>query len=772
MCNNVHNGAIVPPGRGGNSVGLPMKPPRSPFLCRRLALGLLLATASAAVAQGPAKPAPAEEVIALPEFNVAGTGDGWTATNTLSGTRTNIDLRDLPRSMQIMTSEFLTDIGALTLTDATDYMSGITNVGGQDQTNDSNTYQVRGFRQNKPYRNGQREPFAGMLYDSATVDRVEVLKGPSSLLAGVSEPGGMINSISKTPRTTRQATVTVRGDSWGMRRVELDASLPVTPRLATRFVFVRQAGDAWQEYAFANRTVYYGAVSYKVAENTRYNGNLEYFDYLANPPSPRSTVASTSPLNAFTWHGNGAINGLNLNGTYIPWDFNPLGPNNRRGERILRAGNQLEHRFNQTFSLRVSGNFTRMHRVDRRLSGTQISTRVVNGLTVPSTDALSSTNDDEAVNTYTAQGDLVGKFNYWGVSHQAILGAEYIDTDDIRVRDNTPALTPYTFGAETQPAWDQMNDLSRYTLPNSRLHAHARRRGVSFTNVIGLLHDRAHLMLGVRHDEGTIINRNPIATDAIGKYQKVLENANSPTVGAVYRVTEALSVYSSSSRSFAGVPVSSIDMFGKPLDQQVGGKGYDAGIKTSFLNNRINVNAAGFQIDQINGTRQVSTAEIIAAGLDPLVVTGARSIQDVSARSRGWEGDVTLKVFEGYQVAGSYTNLHAFVTANKSNPSAVGGPISQGPGRESWSFFHKYDLQAGFLKGLSLTHSVVFRDSRRPTVPGFTRQDASIAYRTTIWKKKVTFTVREQNLTDIQYWEGFQSRGAPRTLSFSLTTRF
>lgn len=748
-----------------------MKLPRSSAYSL-LAFGAALFASPSGVAQTPPpKPAPAEEAIVLPEFNVAGTDEGWTATNTLTGTRTNMSLRDLPRSMQVITSEFLNDIGALTLTDATDYMSGITNVGGQDQTNDANTYQVRGFRQNKLYRNGQREPFANMLYDAATLDRVEVLKGPSSLLAGVSEPGGMVNSISKLPRSRRETSLSVRGDSWGMRRGELDTSVPITNRLATRFVLVRQAGEGWQDFAYANRTVYYGALSFKVAENTRATASLEYFDYVANPPSPRSTVASTSPLNAFTWHGNGAINGLDLNGTFIPWEFNPLGPNNRRVERILRAGNQVEHRFNAMLSLRVSGNFGRMHRDDLRLSGTQITTRVVNGLTVPSTDALASTNDDETVNTYTAQGDLVGKFKYWGLSHQAIFGAEYIDTDDIRIRDNTPALTPYVFGATDQPAWVQMTDLSRYTIPNSRLHAHARRRGYSFTNVIGFLGDRAHLMLGVRHDEGTIINRNPIATDAIGKYQKVSENANSPTIGAVYRVNESWSVYSSTSRSFAGVPVSAIDMFGKPLDQQVGGKGYDVGLKSSFLNNRVSFNAAGFQVDQINGTRQVSTAEIIAAGLDPLVVSGARSIQDVSARSRGWETDFMIKVATGYQIAVTYTNLHAFVTANKSNPAAVGGPVAQGPGRESWSFFHKYELPNEFLKGLTLTHSVVFRDSRRPTVPGFTRQDASLSYRLTVLKKRITLTVREQNLTDLQYWEGFQTRGAPRTLSFSLNTR-
>jgi len=741
------------------------------FLRPGLALVCAAAAAGPARAQSPAPAAP-NEAIVLPEFNVAGTDEGWTATNTLTGTRTNMNLRDLPRSMQVVTSEFLGDIGALTLTDATDFMSGVTNVGNQDQTNDSNTYQVRGFRQNKVYRNGQREPFAGMLYDAATIDRVEILKGPSSLLAGVVEPGGMINSISKSPRPRAETTVRVLGDKWGMRRGEVDTSSPLSKRLGLRFVWVRQAGDAWQQFAFSNRSVYYGALSYKLTEKTRLNANLEYFDYVANPPAPRSTVAATSPLAAFTWHGNGAINGKTLNGVYIPWDFNPLGPNNRRKEKIVRAGQQIEHRFNDRISLRVSGNYGHMHRDDLRLSGTQISTKVVNGLTVPSTDALSSTFDRETVNTYTAQADLVGKFNYWGVSHQVIVGAEYIDTDDIRVRDNTPALTAYVFGADTQPAWDQMLDLSRYTLPNSRLHAHARRRGLSFTNVIGLWDDRIHLMAGVRHDEGTIINQNPIATDAIGKYQKVFENANSPTFGAVYRVNEALSLFTSSSRSFAGVPVSSIDIYGKPLDQQVQGKGIDAGLKASLLKNRINVNAAAFQVDQINGTRQVSTAEIIAAGLDPLVVTGARSVQDVSARSRGWETDFMIKVTDGYQVAVTYTNLHAFVTANKSNPASVGGPVSQGPGREAWSVFQKYQVPGQWFKGLTLTHSIVFRDSRRPTVQGFTRQDASLAYRATIFKRKVTFTLREANITNVEYWEGFQSRGAPRTYSFSVGARF
>ena len=86
-------------------------------------------------------------------------------------------------------------------------------------------------------------------------------------------------------------------------------------------------------------------------------------------------------------------------------------------------------------------------------------------------------------------------------------------------------------------------------------------------------------------------------------------------------------------------------------------------------------------------------------------------------------------------------------------------------------FFHKYDVPGRLFKGLSLTQSFVFRDSRRLTVPGFTRQDVSASYRFTLLKQRLNLSVRVQNLTDLQYWEGFQTRGAPRTTSFSVSTR-
>jgi len=57
-------------------------------------------------------------------------------------------------------------------------------------------------------------------------------------------------------------------------------------------------------------------------------------------------------------------------------------------------------------------------------------------------------------------------------------------------------------------------------------------------------------------------------------------------------------------------------------------------------------------------------------------------------------------------------------------------------------------------------------------VPGFLRHDVSASYSTKIYQQTFAFTARVHNVRDIRYWEGFQARGAPRTTSFSLNTRF
>jgi iron complex outermembrane receptor protein len=314
-----------------------------------------------------------------------------------------------------------------------------------------------------------------------------------------------------------------------------------------------------------------------------------------------------------------------------------------------------------------------------------------------------------------------------------------------------------------------MLDDSRWNIPRDRRTSQVRRYAYSLTNVFALFNSRVFLMAGMRHDMGTIASQNPLNTSVLARNTVSDENAVSPTFGLTYRVTNDLSVFVSTSRSFSGVPVGSVDIYGDPLSKHISGEGLDAGIKTAFLENRLIINATAFQVDRINDVRATIEQDFIDAGLGLQV---GRSVQDVSSRSRGWETDITVRPFKGYQVLVTYTNLHAFVLSNRRSPATVGGPLTNGPGRESWSVFQKYDLPGQMLKGFTVTHGMVFRDGKRPNVRGFLRHDASASYRTKLFNKSVSIVLRVQNVQDIMYWQGNQARGAPRTTSLQLTTRF
>jgi catecholate siderophore receptor len=115
------------------------------------------------------------------------------------------------------------------------------------------------MRQNRHYRDGVKEGFVGMINDNASIDRIEALRGPSSLLAGVVEPGGMIIQISKRPRTKAETNVKRSLGSGAYLRVEVDVNVPVTPKFALRAVAACQDGNSWRAFERSTRRVGYFA---------------------------------------------------------------------------------------------------------------------------------------------------------------------------------------------------------------------------------------------------------------------------------------------------------------------------------------------------------------------------------------------------------------------------------------------------------------------------------------------------------------------------------
>jgi iron complex outermembrane receptor protein len=777
--------------------------------------GLLLAQTVLSPAQTtPAAPAP-EEIIELPQFTVVSDGqDGWTAASSMSGTRTNVPIKDLPRSVQVLTSEFLADIGADTMSDAAAFMTGVTSQGKQDAVFDNNTLTIRGMRQNRHYRDGVKEGFVGMISDNASVDRIESLRGPSSLLAGVSEPGGMINQISKRPKTKDETSVKLTGGSWDYYRTELDVSKNITKKFALRAVGAIQSTDTWRDWEGSDRKVGYLAANYKLSRYTIFNARAEAIDSdvtvapaglgLRIPTSASATSSTAAPTVGQYGFGYVPEN-------IAPWDFSPYGPNNFRNQEVYRVSGDVQHQFNDTFSARAFTSWSKSVRRDQRLSGSAstIITRFVDpalgsvaGNVVADEIRWAATKDDETWDIWTYQADFRGAFEYWGLKHEAILGAERIESRNWRDRSDTPnssstalgaavstnpnTLTRYKFPTSSvgaiplngnQPAWTEMLDPNRYSSPNSYIDQTLTRYAFSFTNVMSTKNDKWHGLFGMRKDHGKNAALQGTTNATALPQDLPIEKATSETLGLLFRPWANFGVYASYSSSFSGVPTG-IDVYGNLLTKPESGDSLEAGIKATFFDNRLSVEAAVFELSRENARRQLGDAEIIAIlGSLP---SGARSTQDRGEESTGYETSILYRPFKAYQIAVSYSYVDTTLVQPE-NPANNGGPITGRP-RSNGSIFHKYTVQSGTFKNLSVNNAVVWVDGKRPDatnngvvtnyMPSYIRLDFGLAYQCKVFGRPLTMTAGVRNATNEKYWEGLQSKGDLRSYRVSVSTKF
>ncbi|MBC9868028.1 MAG: TonB-dependent receptor [Opitutae bacterium] len=147
-----------------------------------------------------------EEIYALDPFTIAEeTGQGYSATLSISGTRTRIPIKDLPRSLNVITSEFIEDTDSYTQGEMLEFTSSVTRIHG-DGSGDrgDNSIAIRGFEVGAPYRNffRYRQPIWAI-----NVDRTEVIKGPASTLYGIAGPGGQVNYITKRPLFVKRGSI-------------------------------------------------------------------------------------------------------------------------------------------------------------------------------------------------------------------------------------------------------------------------------------------------------------------------------------------------------------------------------------------------------------------------------------------------------------------------------------------------------------------------------------------------------------------------------------
>lgn len=231
------------------------------LLCATLGLWPALGLGQSAPASAaPAGPSSAEdETIVLSPFTVTTTQDkGYRATNTISGTRLDTPIKDLPMPIEVITESFMRDTGATDIRQSLRYSSGIILQSQNDQGSNAfygaggvhnpegatanktqSTYKIRGYISDIVLRDGYRRQSAT---DSVNIGRIEVIRGPAALLYGIGNFGGVVNYLPKTPDFKKYETrASATYGSHDFMRATIDTSGPLSPKFAYRLT------GAWQD---------------------------------------------------------------------------------------------------------------------------------------------------------------------------------------------------------------------------------------------------------------------------------------------------------------------------------------------------------------------------------------------------------------------------------------------------------------------------------------------------------------------------------------------
>lgn len=724
----------------------------------RFTLFLALATASQLIQAQTPPPASAEEAVRLPAFEITSEKDAsFVGKTSLSSTRIAVDLVDLPQSVKVLNNSFIQAINPLNLPDMLNYVGGAQNGGLFVSPGRVN---IRGFSGDGDYMDGFAPP-ANINPDSFLSDRFEVIKGPSTIfLAADGSPGGVINKISKSPLSRASTSITTQVGIYDANSVDLDSTgaLSKNGRLLYRIVVAELYAKGFYDYWYVHRTSVMPALSYQFNERTK----LEVKGLLVQGLS-------------------GAYQGLPIDPrTYQAFDVPDSrnqcedAPSNWRHDRQKRLWFNFTSRLTDFLAFRMGG-MTASGRNDRVVS--VATTWNESGLrwVVPNYNGTqliprTTSADDQRNNYRDLQADININFRTGPATHNLLIGGE--------MRSSPGQTTTYPGSSS---AWNPFVKTTpvvtvNYGTVSANQATHdSSARGFAL-ETLKLFQERLLLSGGV--------SRSRNSADVFNALTRVYSTApydlykNLKQWGVVYKVLPNVSIFSGYNENFAVNGIGILNGVSGVLPPKEG-KQTEVGLKGDFLNKKLSLNVAYFDIKQSNNT----VPSFPSDPANPRVLIPG-------VISRGFDGDASFQVGRNFYFMGSFSLYHA---KSVLGPAAAGfvqpyyNRIVKGSipvintAEQAASLYGVYNLSEGRWKGLSIGLGGNYLSKRAVTdganqvmwgyVPGRTLIQSNINYRIgRHWKysvnvdnllnKKYIFSVRNQNVI---------IPGAPTNLKFSAT---
>lgn len=634
---------------------------------------------------------------------------GIVAKRGTTGTKTDTPLIETPQAITVITRERMEDLGATNLATALRYTPGVTGEAfGID--NRGGGLNIRGFSATDTglYRDGLRfrnTPFVNTPIDPYSAERIEVLRGPASVLYGQAEPGGLINVVSKRPTATPLYEVELGAGNFNLYEGKFDLSGPIDRegKLLYRLTGLARDSNTQVDFVGHDRIFFAPALTWRPTDDTT-------LTFLSNYQEDR-----------MGW----AIQFYPAQGTVLP---NPNGriPVNRfTGEPAFdeynlvqySVGYEFEHRFNDAWTVRQNAKYNHLDNQQHGVFGNGLQADLV------TLDRYGDQGDSK-LDSFIIDNQVQSKFATGGFAHTLLSGFDY---QRHKFKD-----TGRSWDVDTTTPFNIFNPVYGATLSNPQVYmdttATQDQMGVYVQDQIKLW-DKWAFLIGGRYDWAQTETEDRL--NLTNTTQK--DHDFSWRVGLVYLSETGLSPYASYSESF--VPVIGTNIAGGAFAPETG-KQYEIGVKYQPPGWNSFVTVAAFDLRRQNA-------------LTPDPNDNNFSVQTGEVRSRGVEVEAVAQPLPGLKIIGAYTFLNTEIT--KSNVDGEEGQRPFGIPEHAASLWADYTIQNGALAGFGGGSGVryvgsTFGDTAPNTlkVPDYTLVDAALHYNLGNFR----FQVNANNLFD------------------------
>ncbi|HEF4758688.1 TPA: TonB-dependent receptor [Pseudomonas putida] len=693
------------------------------------------------------EPLPTEGALNLGATTITSTVDQSTSYQpppVSSVMRSSAPIQEIPQTVNVVAAQVIRDQAPRNLDDALANVSGITQGNTLGSTQDS--VMTRGFGDNRNgsiMRDGM--PIVQGRGMNATVDRVEVLKGPASLLYGIQDPGGVVNMVSKKPELEQYNALSLRGSTYGDGKNGSGGTFDSTGALGTsgfayRMVLDHEDEDYWRNYGVHRETLVAPSLAW-FGESTKLLFAFEHREFLT--PFDRGTVIDprdNHPLD-------------------IPRERRLDEPFNNMEGRSDLYHFEADHELNDNWTAHFGYSWNRETYDASQVRVTAIDTK--KGTLTRSMDGTQNAISTDRFATVSLEGNV----DVLGMRHDLVFG---IDDEYRKIyREDLIRQKSLTTFSYLNPVYGREVEGTSVSPADSAQTDKLRSDSAFLQDSIHLT-DQWILVAGGRFQEydqyagkGVPFHAN---TDSNG--QKWV-----PRAGLVYRYTDALSFYGSYTESFkpnstiAPLSGSTVVLDGSVAPEEA--KSWEIGAKLD-LPGRVTGNVALFDIKKQN--------VLIANSEGPVTLYSAAG----EVRSRGLEVDVSGQLSDRWSMIGSYAYTDAEVTED---PDYKGKKL-QNVAKNSGSLSAVYDF--GRIIGgdqLRVGAGARYVGERAGNavndfeLPSYTVADVFATYDTQLDGQKVKFQLNVKNLFDRTYYTSaasrfFVSMGDSRQVILSSTLEF